>query len=74
MYKQYWEKIVKIYHNIVLDLVGNGCSTSLGFDAKYGTYTLMNPKTNEIIHCHVDHVAIAGNSIRIEKKGLTISL
>ena len=32
--------------NIALDLVGDGRSDSPGFNAKYGTYTLMNSKTN----------------------------
>ena len=34
----------------------------------------MNSKTNQIIDCHVDHVALAGNSVRMEKRGLTILL
>ena len=35
---------------------------------------LMNSKTNQIIDCHIDHVALAGNSVRMEKRGLTILL
>ena len=53
---------------------GDGRSDSLGFNTKYGTYTLMNPKTNQTIDFHVDHVALAGNSVRMEKTGLTILL
>ena len=60
--------------NIALDLIGDGCSGSAGFNAKYGTYILMNFKTSQIIDCHVDHVALAGNSVRMEKRGLTILL
>ena len=60
--------------NIALDLIGDGCSDSAGFNAKYGTHILMNFKTSQIIDCHVDHVALAGNSVRMEKRGLTILL
>ena len=46
IYKQYWKKIMRNCRNIALDLVGDGRSDSPGFNAKYGTYTLMNSKTN----------------------------
>ena len=49
-------------------------TNSPGFNAKYGTYTLMNSKTNQIIDGHVDYVALAGNSVRMEKRGLIILL
>ena len=74
IYKQYWKKIVHNCCNIALDLVGDGHSDSPGFNPKYRTYKLMNSKTNQIIDCHVDHVALAGNSVRMEKRGLTILL
>ena len=61
-------------HNcwIALDSVGDGHSDSPGFNAKYGTYTLLNSKTNQTIDCHLDHVALAENSVRMEERGLTI--
>lgn len=68
--KQYRKKIVHNCHNTALDLVGDGHSDSSGFNAKYRTYALMNSKTNQIINCHVDHAALAGNSVRVEKSGL----
>ena len=34
----------------------------------------MNSKANQIIDCQVDHVALAGNSVRMEERMLTISL
>ena len=75
--------VYKIYRNDVIrrcisekgvDLIGDGRSDSPGYNAKYGTYTLMNSATNEIVDCHVVHVSIAGNSSRMEKKGLEILL
>lgn len=57
-------------HNIALDLVGHGHSDSVDFNAKYRTYALMNSKTNQTINCCVDHAALAGNSVRVEKSGL----
>ena len=56
------------YRNIVLDLVGDDRSDSPGLNVKNGTTTLINSKTNQIIACHVDHVSLAGISVRMEKK------
>ena len=67
IYKQYRKKIVHNYRNTALDLAGNGRSDSPGLNAKCGTYTFMNSKTNQIIDCLVDHVALAGNSVKMEK-------
>ena len=53
--------------NIALDFVGDDRSDSPGLNVKNGTTTLINSKTNQIIDCHVDHVALAGISVRMEK-------
>ena len=74
IYKQYQRKTVHNCRNIALDLLGDDHSDFPGFNAKYGTYTLINFKTHQIIDCHVDHVALAGNSARMEKRGSTILL
>ena len=49
-----------------LDVVGGGRYDSPGHSAKYGTYTIMNDETNEIIDFFVAHVSNAGNSSRME--------
>ena len=54
-----------------VDLAGDGRSDSPGYNAKYGTYSLMNTATNEVLDCYVVHVSTAGNSSRMEKLGLS---
>ena len=56
------------------NVIGDGRCDSPGFSAKYGTYTIMSSDTNEILDFHVVHVTVAGNSSRMEKKGLEILL
>ena len=51
-------------------MIGDGRSDSPGYNAKYGTYTMMNPSTNEIINLSVVHVGTVANSSRMEKQGL----
>lgn len=53
-----------------LHLLGDGRCDSPGYNAKYGTYTLMNSESGEIMDFHVSHVSIAGNSQRMELDGL----
>lgn len=43
---------------------------SPGFDVKYGTYSLMNAYTNEIVDCCIVHFDVAGSSVRMGKMGL----
>ena len=38
----------------------------------YETYTPINLKTNKILDCHVARVALAGNVVKLEMRGLTI--
>ena len=56
------------------NLIGDGRCDSPGYSAKYGTYTLMSTDVNKIIDFHVVHVVTAGNSCRMEKKGLQVLL
>ena len=56
------------------NFIGDGCSDSPGYSAKYGTYSLMSIDIDKIVDFHVAHVGIAGNSSRMEKKGLEILL
>ena len=53
--------VYKQYRKSILKRVQN---------AKYGTYSSMNANNNEIIDCHVAHVAVTGNSVRMEKMDL----
>ena len=57
-----------------VNLIGDGRCDSPGYNAKYGTYTLMESDTDEIIDFHVVHVSVAGNSARMEKEGLVTLL
>ena len=52
------------------NFIGDGRSDSPGYSAKYGTYTLMNSDLMKIVDFFVVHVSTAGNSSRMEKKGL----
>ena len=74
VFKQYREKIIEKCRQETLHLAGDGRSDSPGYNAKYGTYTLMNTSTNEILDFYVVHVSTAGNSSRTEKRGLEILL
>ena len=56
------------------NFIGGGRSDSPGYSAKYGTYSLMSTDINKTVDFHVVHVGIAGNSSRMEKKGLEILL
>ena len=72
----------KLHRNSIFNLcssreennfIGDGQCDSTGYCAKYGTYTLMSTDINKIIDFHVVHVAISGNSSRMEKEGPRIS-
>lgn len=53
-----------------LHLLGDGRCDSPGYNAKYGTYTIMNSLSGFILDFHISHVKIAGNSQRMELDGL----
>ena len=53
-----------------IDLLGDGRCDSLGYNAKYGTYTVIDKQTGMIIDMHVPLVGVAGNSARMELDGL----
>ena len=57
-----------------VEVVGDGRCDSLGYSAKYGTYSLMDSTTNQLICFIVVHVANAGNSVAMEKYGLIKTL
>ena len=53
-----------------IDLLGDGRCDSPGYNAKYGTYTVLDKNTGLILDFNVSHVRIAGNSARMELDGL----
>ena len=55
-------------NNKPVKLIGD-CD-SPGFNAKYGTYTMMDSSNNKIINFSVVHVGTVANSSHMEKKGL----
>ena len=59
-----------VRENGKIDLQGDGRSDSPGYNAKYGTYTIMDSKTGMIIDMHVSHVGLTGSSARMELNGL----
>ena len=70
-------KVYKIYRNDILqesgdnlNLLGDARCDSPGYNAKYGTYTLIDSCTNKILDFEVIQVSTAGNSSRMEKAGL----
>ena len=70
-YKQYQSKIINICTTREQNnFIGDGRSDSPGYSAKYGTYRLMSTDRNKIVDFFVVHVSTAGNSSRMEKKGL----
>ena len=58
----------------VLDLAGDGRCDSPGFNAKYGNYTLMNTKNDEILYFFISHVGNTANSHNLELYGLSYLL
>ena len=53
-----------------IDLLGDGRCDSPDYNAKYGSYTIMDEQTSMIMDMHVSHVGVAGNSARMELDGL----
>ena len=64
------QAIIDKYKDTDLHVIGDGRCDSPGYNAKYGTYTIMEAYNSEIIDFHVAHVRLAGNSARMEKDGL----
>ena len=50
-------------------LLGDGRCDSPGYNAKYGTYMLMDSQSRHILDLHISHVRVAGNSQRMELDG-----
>ena len=70
-YKRYRSKIINICTTREENnFIGDGRSDLPGCSAKYGTYSLMSTDLNKIVDFFVVHVSTAGNSSRMEKKGL----
>ena len=50
-------------------LLGDVMCESPGYNAKYGTYTLMNNQSGHVLDFHISHVRVAGKSQRMELDG-----
>ena len=57
-----------------MTLAGNGCCDSPGHCAKYGTYTMLDVKSNKIVDFKVVSVCKVKNSNAMEKKGFIETL
>ena len=57
-----------------LHLLGDARCDSPGYNAKYGTYTIMDQQSGRIIDLHVSHVGLTVNSSRMELDGLKHNL
>ena len=53
-----------------VDLLGDGRCDSPGYNAKYGTYSVMDKLTGMIVDMHVSHVGLTVTSARMELDGL----
>ena len=70
-YKRYRSKIINICTTREENnFIGDGRSDSPGYSAKYGTYSSMSSDLNKVVYFFVVHISTAGNSSRMEKKGL----
>ena len=67
VYKTARNRIVGTLSNCTVNVVGEGRCDSPGFNAKYGTYALMNAQTNLILDFHIVQVSTVGNSLQMEK-------
>lgn len=52
-----------------VNLLGDGRCDSPGYSAKYGTYTVMDGTSGQILDFHVSHSKMCGNSARMELDG-----
>ena len=71
IYKRYQKDITdecKERQNI--EVSGDGRCDSPGYNAKYGTYSIMDQLTNKIIHFHVVNLKETSNSNAMEMFGL----
>ena len=62
VYKMARNKIIGTLSSCLVDVVGDGRCDSPGFNAKYGTCTLMNAQTNLILDFYIVQVSAVGNS------------
>lgn len=72
--KQYKEQQVTLLnelksHNTALDLCGDGRADSPGHNAKYGTYSIMDEKSGQILDFSLVHVSEVSSSNAMEYEG-----
>ena len=71
VYKRYRDSLVEDCKNKSgIEVSGNGRCDSLGYNAKYCTYSIMDQSSSKILHFHIFNVAGTGTSAAMEKYGL----
>ena len=64
------ELISNIGNGNPIHVAGGGRCDSPGYNAKYGTYTIIDTSSNKILDVSVIHVGTVANSSHMEKQGL----
>jgi hypothetical protein len=73
-YLQHMEDLHKLYKGKSVCVSGDGRCDSPGYNAKYGSYTLMNSTTHEILAMALVQVSEVSSSNAMEKHGCSRSL
>lgn len=73
-YLEHQKKILQELSGKTIWLSGDGRCDSPGYSAKYCSYTLMNPATEEIINTELVQVSDTTSSVAMEKHGFRICL
>ena len=66
VYKNRRNNIIEKLKTERLSVVGDSRNDSPGYSAEFGTYTIMNANSNEIIDFFIAHVSNAGGSSKME--------
>lgn len=72
--EEYLPKVSELKHSDPIDLCGDGRADSPGYNAKYGTYTLMEESTGKIFDFHLVQVTEVTSSNAMEAEGCKRSL
>ena len=72
--EEYLPKVSELKHSDPIDLCGDGRADSPGYNAKYGTYTLMEESTGKIIDFQLVQVTEVTSSNAMEAEGYQRSL
>ena len=68
-FEEYLPKVSELKHSDPIDRCGDGRADSPGYNAKYGTCTLMEESTGNIIDFHLVQVTEVTSSNAMEAEG-----